>query len=306
MIVGGFSEEEQQDRAKQAWIYCRWKKNSTKAMNNAPTPLFSIRINNKAAVVDEEEPLSSVTSASGTLSDGDKAKRVQMTRSAAQSIRMARQQEKKKYNHAFKQATIVFAREQQKKGGLLARGVTKLVKNEYNVDVCPRTVQIYVKKSNIGVLPQRRGPKGKINDHHYKNLCLAFESFVMIHQINGNVRKQTYKTLAALLQEVVYGDGATAGSQQAHHLLQQVLKDTAINLNAGKTKNVEDRRVHWTNHKNISMWFDNWEHNLVALGTAHVDPITNEVCIPEEQLRNIANLDETNILLDSSTTNCGG
>jgi hypothetical protein len=61
------------------------------------------------------------------------------------------------------------------------------------------------------------------------------------------VRKQTYKALAALLQEVVYGDGATAGSQQAHHLLQQVLKDTAINLNVDKTKNAEDRRVHWTN-----------------------------------------------------------
>ncbi len=88
-----------------------------------------------------------------------------------------------------------------------------------------------MKKGNIGVSPQRRGPKGKIDDRHYKNLCLAFESFVMIHQINGNVSKRTYKTLAALLQEVVYGDGATAGSQQAHHLLQGMLKDTAINLN---------------------------------------------------------------------------
>ncbi len=144
----------------------------------------------------------------------------------------------------------------------MARGVTELVKNEYNVDVCPQTVQVYMKKDNICMSPQRRGPKGKIDDRHYKNLCLAFESFVAIQNINDNPRKQTYKILGKLLQEVVYGNGATAGSQQAHHLLHQVLKDTAINLNAGKTKNVEHRRVRWTNHKNILMWFDVVEANL--------------------------------------------
>jgi hypothetical protein len=66
------------------------------------------------AVDDEEGPLSSVTSA--TLSDeSKKAKRVRMTGSAAQSMRTARLHEKKKYNHAFKRATIVYAREKQKK-----------------------------------------------------------------------------------------------------------------------------------------------------------------------------------------------
>ncbi len=202
MIMGGFSEEEQQDRVKQAWIYRRWKKNPTGTTNTAPPPLFNVQIN--TAVVDEEGPLSSVTSA--TLSDeSKKAKRVRMTGSAAQSMRTARLHEKKKYNHAFKRATIVYAREKQKKGGFLARGVTELVKNKYNVDVCPQTVQVYVKKGNIGMSPQRHGPKSKIDDCHYKNLCLAFESFVAIQNINDNPRKRTYKILGKLLQEVVYG-----------------------------------------------------------------------------------------------------
>ncbi len=84
--MGSYSEEEQQDRAKQAWIYRHWKKNPTGAMNNAPPPLLNVQINT-AAVDDEEESLSSVTSASGTLSDEcKKAKRVRMTGSAAQSI----------------------------------------------------------------------------------------------------------------------------------------------------------------------------------------------------------------------------
>jgi hypothetical protein len=186
-------------------------------MNAAPPPLFNVQIN--TAVEDEEGPLSSVTSA--TLSnESKKAKRVRMTGSAAQSMQTARLHEKKKYNHAFKWATIVYAWEKQKKGGLSARGVTELVKNKYNMDVCPRTVQVYIKKGNIGMLPQRRGPKGENDDRHYKNLCLAFESFVAIQNINDNPHKQTYKILGKLLQEVVYGNGATAGSQQAHHLLQ--------------------------------------------------------------------------------------
>jgi hypothetical protein len=134
MIVGDFSEEEQQDCAKKAWIYCCWKKNLTRTTNTAPPPLFNVQIN--TAVDDEEGPLSSVTSA--TLSDeSKKAKHVWMTGSAAQSMQMAQLHKKKKYNHAFKWATIVYAWEKQKKGGLLARGVTELVKNEYNVDVCP-------------------------------------------------------------------------------------------------------------------------------------------------------------------------
>ncbi len=105
---------------------------------------------------------------------------------------------------------------------------------------------------------------------------------------------------------MVYGDSASHASQQAHHFIQRVLNDTAINLNAGKTKTGEKRQVRWTNHKNISMWFDNWEHNLVELGFACVDAIIKKVTILSEQLRNIGNLDETNILLDGSTMTRGG
>jgi hypothetical protein len=85
-----------------------------------------------------------------------------------------------------------------------------------------------------------------------------------------------------------------------------VLKDTTVNLNACKTKNAEDRRIWWTNYKNLSLWFKNWENDLIELGFACRDPITSQVCIPKEQLRNIINFDETCLLLDGSTMNrCG-
>jgi len=293
MKVGGFSDAEIYDRAKQAWIYCRWKKSPAGTKNDKPHQPNVVVVNRSA---ENEESLSSVTgtltSGTSTLSESvtKKAKRVRMTGADTQSSRNAREEDKKLYNHAFKWATITYAQEKQKKGGLSAKGLTELIKNEFKVELCTRSVQKYVKNGCIGVSPQRRGPKGKIDELHYKNLCLAFESFVVINQNNGDARIRTYKKLGKLLQKVVYGDSACHVGQQAHHLLQRV-------LNAGKTKNAEDRWVRWTNHKNILMWFDNWEHDLVELGFARVDAITKKVTILPEQLRNMGNLDETNISL---------
>jgi hypothetical protein len=81
-----------------------------------------------------------------------------------------------------------------------------------------------------------------------------------------------------------------------------VLRDSAVNLNTANGKNRECR---WTTYKNLSLWFDNWERNLVELGFAYYDPITNKVCIPEEQLINILNFDETCMSMDGSTQNRG-
>jgi hypothetical protein len=54
------------------------------------------------------------------------------------------------------------------------------------------------------------------------------------------------------------------------------------------------------------MWFDNWENDLVELGFASRNPTTGKIFIPEDQLGNIGNFDETCLNLDGSTTNCGG
>jgi len=54
------------------------------------------------------------------------------------------------------------------------------------------------------------------------------------------------------------------------------------------------------------MWLDNWENDLVELGTAVRDPISSKVSIPEEQLKNIGNFDETCLSLDGSNNNRRG
>ena len=105
------------------------------------------------------------------------------------------------------------------------------------------------------------------------------------------------KKYGPLIFKVVYGDHEGANASK---LLKRVQRDTACNLNKRKSHNAEDRRIRWTNHRNISMWFDNWEHDLVELGFAARDPTTGKIHIPEDQLGNIGNFDETCLSLDAA------
>ena len=91
-----------------------------------------------------------------------------------------------------------------------------------------------------------------------------------------------------------------------HTLLCRVLSEVAISLNASKTQSAEDRRIRWATYKNLSMWFDNWEQDLVDMGFAYVDPTTGIVVIPIEQLKHIINIDETCLSLDGSDNVRGG
>jgi hypothetical protein len=110
--------------------------------------------------------------------------------------------------------------------------------------------------------------------------------------------------LALNLHQVLHTTPA-AGSQSCE-FLKRVLCISAVNLKATKRTNHEDSRIRWTTYKNLSLWFDNCERNLVKLGFACRNPITNKICIPEEQLRNIINFDKTCLSLDGSTQNHGG
>ena len=96
-------------------------------------------------------------------------------------------EKKKEYNTAFKRATIVFVWEKWKDDGMSARIVVDLIRNDCGISLCPWTIQKKAKEGKIGCSPLRLGPKGNIPELHYKNLCAAYESFVMINQIKGNM-----------------------------------------------------------------------------------------------------------------------
>jgi hypothetical protein len=181
------------------------------------------------------------------------------------------------YKHAFKRVTITYTREKRKgKDGLSAKGVCRLIKEEFKVNLCPRAIQKKVKSGDIGLFQLRRGPKGMMDKIHFKNLCIAAESYVVINQNSGNLHECTFRKLRACIEKVVCGIDVDSNPCLAQPLLQRVLKHSSINLSASKAKQVEDRRIRRTNYKNISMWFDNWERDLIELGTALLDPLTNK------------------------------
>ncbi len=80
---------------------------------------------------------------------------------------------------------------------MLAKGVCRLIKEAFKVNLCPRTIQNKVKSGDIGLSPLRRGPKGMMDELNFKNLCVVAESCIVINQNSGNSRECTFRKLCA-------------------------------------------------------------------------------------------------------------
>jgi hypothetical protein len=123
-----------------------------------------------------------------------------MNASQKQKARKTALDKTRQYKHAFKRATITYARDKEKgKDGLSAKSVCMLIKEAFQVDLCPRTIQKKVKSGDIGISLLRRGPKGIMDELQFKNLCVAAESYVVINQKNGNPREGMYRKLRACI-----------------------------------------------------------------------------------------------------------
>jgi hypothetical protein len=301
MTLDDISPREREDEAKYMMVICLLNK-TDKTRNDIFTtpPALSITVSMQS------EPISSVT----TMSTKESAPATMIpcsTATAAQLHPIAAAKKKREYNTAFKRATLMYAQKKEKgKMGMSARNVTELIRNEFKVNLCPQTIQKKVKEGNIGCLLLRRGPQGYIPEQHYSNLCLAFESFICINQINGMVRELEAKKVGPRLHNVIYSNKEGGGVDCWRHLLVWVLGNTAIDLQKAKSQKAEDKRIRWTNHKNITMWFNNLEDDLVELGFAMCDQETGKLHISDKQLGLIGNFNETCLNLDGSSTNCGG
>jgi hypothetical protein len=173
MKLADFTPPEILCKAKYMWVYWRAEKilNRSKAFLTPPTT---------RSVTSPPSP--------PVASPPNKVKRTRWPAAATQARRAQKLHKKQQYNNAFKHATIAYAREKAKgKSGMPARMVTEIVWNEFKVNLCPRTIQKKVKDGAVGVLPLRRGPKGFIPEHYFNNLCIAFETFIHINQMNGNM-----------------------------------------------------------------------------------------------------------------------
>jgi len=98
---------------------------------------------------------------------------------------------------AHKRVTLLYAAEVQKKKegkpSIGAAAVEKKVKAEYGHGPSKKTILREVREGRAGFSPKRKGPSGSTSPFVFNTLCIAFESYVNIKQLNGRGSEITKK-----------------------------------------------------------------------------------------------------------------
>ena len=81
--------------------------------------------------------------------------------SDAQAERVPKKTASTHAKKAHKQATLLYAREQKKEGGLSAKKVREIILKDYEVVPSIRSIQRYVKEGLAGQSPMKKGPEKK-------------------------------------------------------------------------------------------------------------------------------------------------
>ena len=159
----------------------------------------------------------------------------------------------------------------------------------------------YSNKGLVNASPKKMGPIGHLSASTYKVLCNAYSSLVPINHMNAlGAGNNTRKNMIPILAQTF-----NLQTLDATELLNRVIHDTAIDINAEKLNCAEDCRVRWTTDGNLRLWFNTWGTFVVEYGFATINEY-GEIYFSEEMKRRIANLDETCLSLDGSNSNCGG
>ena len=130
----------------------------------------------------------------------------------------------------------------------------------------------------------------------------AFESYILINKNNGEGRSLTRSKLSTKVKNAVaIGDNM----RTSQNLLNHLLENTPIELNAQVEAPVEDWGRRWTTFSNLNIWFDFWERTIFEVGFAHIYNGVN-LTILENQLRIIIKIYGSCLSLDGRYTTRGG
>ena len=185
--------------------------------------------------------------------------------------------------------------------------IVKEVNDMCDSNISPKTAGHYVRAGLIDTSPLKRGPVGKFPKVIYDALQGAYASYLMLEQAEST-KQSTIKEMSKRVNDCVNFAGH---SQTRDHLARRIRRDTAHLFEVGKANMVEQRRLQWTTHHNLNLWFTTWKQNLIDLGfgrevTAEDTDCVGEIMFFDKQLERIVNLDETDGTLDESSRNRGG
>jgi len=252
MRTAKFTLEESLDRTKQMAVHRAYTK-ATGGQKKSPIPESVDAETNTLAPSTLTQPTVTSTTLESPqqmtpVSDGDsivprpKQRRVRGTAAAMQKFRVNKFDVNDHAKKAFKRATSWYAKELDKTDGLSSYQISKKVKIEFDgIGPSARTLQRYAKMGLAETSPVKPGVKSDIPMCAYNSLCVAFESYVRINQLNRRDDKLTFDKLAAKINECM-------NHNYKNKLLNRVLCSTAKNLDASKMEYCEDRRVRWTTY----------------------------------------------------------
>ena len=141
MKLADFAPQEIACKARRMWIYRRRNKLDQKNVTFATPPPQQISISINSNTGSGTLSSSSMTDSGSDPSPIKKIKITRTTAQAKQTNRTARKQKDEQNKKAFKHATIWYAREKSKKGGMLACSVVTHVNKEFKVNLSERSVQ---------------------------------------------------------------------------------------------------------------------------------------------------------------------
>ena len=161
------------------------------------------------------------------------------------------------------------------------------------------TILGMVKSGQVGVSPVKRRTKSDLTTFYVQKNEQGLRIICDHSQINGDAKETGMKRLCIRVNSAVRDSNSLSTS-----LLRRLVDATALNFSATKSSSTESRRVLWTTHRILKLWFDNLIINIVELGFGRMK--NGELFIPDDQLEIILNLDETSISMDGSTGKRGG
>jgi len=217
----------------------------------------------------------------------------------------------KKESQAMKLATVLIQKNKElatddpKRKSI--NEIVKEVNEECDSNISPKTAATYVRKGLIDTSPLKRGPTGKFKKPVYDALKGAYSTFLMLEQAECK-KQSTIKDMAHRVNACVNHAGHTMTRDD---LARKLRRDTSDLFNVGKANVVEQRRLQWTTHYNLDLWFTTWRNTLIGLGFGRettpedVDAV-GEIVFFDRQLERIVNLDETDGTLDESNRHRGG
>jgi len=174
-------------------------------------------------------------------------------------------------------------------------------------NISSKTAATYVQKGLVNCSPQKRGPNTPFPKKVLSALKWAYATFLKLEQA-GSKKQSSIRELSLRVNSCVN----KAGHQKTRDDLTRKLRnETAHLFDAGKANVMEQRRVEWTTHYNLNLWFSTWKETLIELGFARekTEEDTNvegEVVFLPGQKERILNVDETDGTLDDTKNQMGG